>query len=109
MSTGSGRQASRAADFGRGSMATVPGEQAPAEHSKIEAFGRTFCMLTVANMRQQFPEYRDLPFQDVIGWSYTGVGLNFGWSYEETKQVAVIALLALGAAIRCVIRGFQPT
>ncbi|MFC7693858.1 hypothetical protein ACFQY5_34325 [Paeniroseomonas aquatica] len=69
-------------------------------------------MLTVANMRRQFPEYQNLPLRDVIGRSYARVGLDFGWSYEETKQVAVIALmppvalLALGVALEWVIQGF---
>ena len=103
----------QAVDFGRGSMAAVACEQALVEHSKIEAFGRIFCMLTVANMRQQFPEYRDLPLRDVIGLSYARVALDFGWSYEETKQVAVItllppvALLALGLVLGWVIQGFR--
>ncbi|PHK92949.1 hypothetical protein CR162_21190 [Pseudoroseomonas rhizosphaerae] len=94
-------------------MAAVPCEAAPTGHTKIEGFGRTYCLLPVLEFRRQNIEYRDLDYNEVIRRSYQRVGLHFGWRYDSTKMLAAFALippillLALGAAVVWVIRGFR--
>ena len=76
----------RAAYFGSGSMAAVPCDQSSTTRATIKVAGRTYYMLTVSDVRERFPEYRDLPLPKVVRRSSQRVGLDLGWSYRETQE-----------------------
>lgn len=51
-------------------MVAVPCDQSPGTSVTIEVAGRTSCMLTLSDVRERFPEYRDLPLPEVVRRSY---------------------------------------